>query len=86
MHKRRTLYLIGQTRVHLDEVQGLGDFAELEVVLQPHEAVSDGVAIMHGLMDKLGILPGQLVADAYIDLLTRRADSEREEAPPIGTK
>jgi adenylate cyclase class IV len=35
--KRRTLYLVGRTRVHLDRVEGLGHFLELEVVLQDNE-------------------------------------------------
>jgi adenylate cyclase class IV len=35
--KQRTLYLVGRTRVHLDQVQTLGQFLELEVVLVENE-------------------------------------------------
>ncbi len=69
VRKRRTLCLVGRTRVHLDEVEGLGDFVELEVVLRPHESVSDGVALAHELMARLGIAQDQLVTGAYTDLL-----------------
>ena len=31
--KERWLYMVGQTRVHVDDVQGLGHFMELEVSL-----------------------------------------------------
>ena len=34
VRKTRLLYLVGQTRVHLDTVEGLGDFLELEVIGQ----------------------------------------------------
>jgi predicted adenylyl cyclase CyaB len=69
VRKTRTLYLVGPTRIHLDSVEGLGDFVELEVVLRPDQSVSDGVAIAHDLMTRLGILPDQLIHKAYIDLL-----------------
>ena len=31
--KVRTLYMVGQTRIHLDKVEGLGEFVEFEVCL-----------------------------------------------------
>lgn len=69
VRKRRTLYLIGSTRLHLDRVEGLGEFVELEVVLWPRQNVSDGVAMAHELMDRLGIPQIALVQQAYVDLL-----------------
>lgn len=70
--KARTLYLVGRTRVHLDRVQGLGDFMELEVVLRDDESLGDGVQEAHTLMAQLGVAAGQLVETAYVDLLGRR--------------
>ena len=71
--KRRSLYLIGQTRVHLDDVEGLGDFLELECVLRPEQSDAEGNRIVTELLSQFGIEQGQLVAEAYVDLLARRA-------------
>ena len=60
---------MGQTRVHLDEVEGLGTFVELEVVLRPDQSPAEGTLIATGLMKKLGISDDQLVDRAYLDLL-----------------
>ena len=70
--KRRTLFLVGRTRVHLDRVEGLGDFLELEVVLRDGETESAGVAEAHALLQRLGVAATQLVATAYVDLLRER--------------
>jgi predicted adenylyl cyclase CyaB len=67
--KTRYLYLIGQTRVHLDEVEGLGTFMELEVVLSKGQTTEYGAAIADDLMAKLGIQKEDLISGAYIDLL-----------------
>jgi predicted adenylyl cyclase CyaB len=69
VRKERVLYLAGQTRIHLDEVEGLGHFLELEVVLDDDQTARDGERIAHELMAGLGITGDDLVAVAYIDLL-----------------
>jgi len=69
VRKRRLLLLVGRTRVHLDEVEGLGDFLELEVVLRDDESADTGVQEAHALMAQLGVEPGDLVDGAYVDLL-----------------
>jgi predicted adenylyl cyclase CyaB len=69
VRKTRTLFLVGPTRVHLDDVEGLGHFMELEVVLTPEQTLEEGQAIAEDLMKKLGIDEKHLVRRAYVDLL-----------------
>ena len=58
--------------MHLDRVEGLGDFLELEVVLTEKEASEDGAAVADELLFKLGIQPENLIDRAYVDLLKQR--------------
>lgn len=67
--KQRTLFLSGRTRIHIDRVEGLGDFLELEVVLADDEPTEVGVQEAEQIMLKLGVKPSQLVDAAYVDLL-----------------
>ena len=68
--KQRRLYLVGQTRIHLDEVEGLGAFLELEVVLAPGQPAAEGHAIAADLTRSLEIAETDLISCAYTDLLT----------------
>src|ERR1700722_6080311 len=70
VRKHRKLFLLGRTRVHLDEVEGLGHFLELEVVLAEDEPAEVGVREAPELMEKMDIKPHQLIDAAYVDLLT----------------
>jgi predicted adenylyl cyclase CyaB len=70
--KRREVFLTGKTRIHLDEVDGLGSFMELEIVLAADETDSDGEQIASLLMEKLGIGREDLIEQAYVDLLGDR--------------
>jgi predicted adenylyl cyclase CyaB len=70
VRKTRTLLMAGQTRIHLDQVEGLGAFLALEVVLRPEQEAADGERIAGDLMRRLGIEAEDLVGGAYADLLT----------------
>ena len=69
VRKKRMLYLVGNTRVHLDEVEGLGTYMELEVVLDAGESTSRGEEVARNLMNSLGIDASDLVRVAYVDLI-----------------
>ena len=69
VRKRRRLYLVDRTRIHLDHVERLGSFVELEVVLAEGESAEQGVAVAHQIMKSLGIAESQLERGAYLDLL-----------------
>ncbi len=73
VRKDRTVYHNGRTRIHLDTVEGLGDFLELEYVLADGQSPEDGVRETHRLMEILGIVREDLVGPAYIDLLPARS-------------
>ena len=72
VRKTRYLYLVGQTRVHLDDVEGLGQFMELEVVMEEGQSDAEGQAIAEGLMADLGVEKTDLLEGAYMDILERR--------------
>ena len=72
--KKRTVYILGRTRVHLDTVQGLGDYLELEVVLQDAEVTEVGEQEAMNILASLNIDESQLEAPAYLDLLQQNSD------------
>ena len=72
VRKNRTLFIAGRTRIHLDIVENLGHFLELEVVLREDESTDVGVREAHELMQRLGVTPSQLIDRAYVDLLATR--------------
>jgi adenylate cyclase class IV len=69
VRKLRRVYLVGQTRIHLDTVEGLGEFVEVEIVLKVGQSPSEGEVIAWRLFQDLEICPADLVNRAYVDLL-----------------
>ena len=69
--KVRYLYRTGQTRIHLDDVEGLGQFMELEVVMRPGQTDAEGRAVAEDLMKKLNVAPEDLLDGAYMDMIEK---------------
>jgi|SRR5215207_3285759 len=72
--KRRWLFVseafAGHTRIHFDEVKGLGQHIELEVILQEGQSPEDGERIAEEFRAALDIREEDLIDCAYLDLLT----------------
>ncbi|MDD5753133.1 MAG: class IV adenylate cyclase [Methylococcales bacterium] len=70
VEKVRSLYTMrGRTRVHFDNVIGLGKFLEIEVVLDPDESVEHGKVEAQCIMEQFGIQNENIIAESYSDLL-----------------
>ena len=82
VRKTRYLYLSGQTRIHLDDVEDLGQFMELEVVLREGQSDAEGQSIAEDLMARLGIRKEDLLEGAYMDLLEIKTANNPTPPPP----
>lgn len=69
IEKNRLLIHIGQARVHLDEVIGLGTFLEIEFVLRENQSPDEGQVIIEELLAAFGVPQESLIEAAYIDLI-----------------
>lgn len=70
VEKERTLWIYEHTRVHLDRVDGLGEFLELETVVEGIP-LEEAKAETQRILETLGVQRGDLVALPYRDLIPR---------------
>jgi len=67
--KRRRLLLRDNVRIHLDDVEGLGSFIELEAVAGPESDLAAEQTQVAELRERLEIGDDALVGESYSDLL-----------------
>ncbi|MCB1049869.1 MAG: class IV adenylate cyclase [Acidobacteria bacterium] len=75
VRKQRSLWMLGQTRIHLDQVSDLGYFIEFEVVLDPEQSLESGQTIADRLLRDLQVNPQDLCSQAYVDLILQKGRS-----------
>ena len=71
--KRRELWRRRGVRIHLDEVEGLGSFVELEAVVGKIGSVEEAERRCRRLMEILGVDSGEIIGCSYADLVVERA-------------
>jgi homotetrameric cytidine deaminase len=81
--KRRRLLFWEGVRIHLDEVEGLGSFLELEAVAEPGSDLSPEHDKVERLRAELGIEDEDLVATSYSDLLMAKPSPDSRAADEL---
>jgi adenylate cyclase, class 2 len=70
--KRRRLFLHRNVRIHLDDVEGLGTFVELESVLAvPGNQSADEARALAEVVAALGLAGRETIAGGYLELSQR---------------
>jgi predicted adenylyl cyclase CyaB len=82
VEKTRRYYRRNHTRIHLDEVQGLGGFVELETVAS-RISLEQAEAEAREVIDLLGLEPSTFLDRPYLELLEAApAGRARAAGPP----
>jgi predicted adenylyl cyclase CyaB len=67
--KRREVYLHRFVRIHLDQVETLGEFIEFEAMLRADVDELDAQRVLEDLMQRFNVSPKMLLGASYGDLL-----------------
>lgn len=67
--KQRELWMLENTRIHLDQVQSLGSFLEFEYLVSSSNTVEAGRLEVQRLRQAFAIVLGEIIDCSYSDLL-----------------
>ncbi len=68
--KKRDLFMYNSTRIHLDEVENLGSFLELETPVE--DSLDEAQEVVAFLVREFNIQDADFVLGSYVDLLTAK--------------
>ncbi|MEJ2544493.1 MAG: class IV adenylate cyclase [Calditrichaceae bacterium] len=69
--KRRLIYIFENVRIHLDEVESLGNFIEFEAVIDDMKQIESNNQKVQWLLEYFNIDADHLLRVAYIDLISK---------------
>jgi predicted adenylyl cyclase CyaB len=77
VRKRRMLLMRGNIRLHLDEVVNLGDFGEIEAVLDEEANPADFRAEVGEILAALHVRADELIDVSYFELIRNGLGAKR---------
>lgn len=75
VRKRREIWLLADARVHLDQVEGLGWFIEIDVLVTKRRSERDCRELIGKIREALGPCLGGLIATSYADMIATESDA-----------
>ncbi len=69
VRKRRELYMLGHIRIHLDRVEGLGEFLEFEAMVSARQSQGACREAVERLRRELAPALGEAIGVGYADLI-----------------
>lgn len=76
--KQREIWMYGNVRLHLDRVERLGSFFEIEALVMPSQHVGKCHALVRDVQEKFGPALGEAVASSYSDMLALELETADE--------
>lgn len=76
VRKVRQFYMLGSTRIHIDDVDQLGRFIEFEALVSKSHTIEACHASITKLLDKLGPVMGEPISSSYSDLMARELEMD----------
>lgn len=77
VHKRREVFLLGNVRIHLDVVTGLGRFIEFEAMVSPDHPIPACQKAVADLRATFSPVMGEAIACGYIDMVEEASGESR---------
>lgn len=79
--KQREIYFIGNVKFHIDWVEGLGGFVEIEAIDDSNRfSIEELQAQCQSYLQAFGIQPDDLLSDSYSDMILRGSRPSHPES------
>ncbi len=71
IEKKREIYELDEIKASVDMVKGLGDYLELEILLDNRKQLDTKRELLFSILDRLGISKDKIIRKSYLELLLK---------------